>query len=63
MNGRLDFHKFRSSFMSHMQGKAKLATLTDVTGHSDLNSVMRYLAVDENEKLAALDDVFGGLGK
>jgi hypothetical protein len=49
--------------MSHMQGKVKLATLTDVTGHSDLNSVMRYLAVDENEKLAALDDVFGGLGK
>jgi integrase len=62
VNGRLYFHKFRSSFMSHMQGKVKLATLMDMTGHSDLKSVMRYLAVNEEEKLPALDQVFGDLG-
>jgi hypothetical protein len=47
--------------MSHMQGKVKLATLMDMTGHSDLKSVQRYLAIDEAEKLVALDDVFGDL--
>jgi hypothetical protein len=48
--------------MSHMQGKVKLATLMDMTGPSDLKSVQRYLAVDEEEKLTALDTVFGDLG-
>jgi len=62
VNGRLYFHKFRSSFMSHMQGRVKLATLMDMTGHSDLKSVQRYLAIDESEKLTALDSVFGELG-
>jgi hypothetical protein len=33
-----------------------------MSGHSDLKSVQRYLAIDNEEKLSALDDVFGDLG-
>ena len=61
VNGRLIFHKFRSTFMTRMTKKLPIGTLMSITGHSDLKSVMRYLAAEDDLKQDAVDEVFGNI--